>query len=76
MAATYMLKTDQRSVPVILMRLEGPQMERLDPSGWAPTNNIEWTGIGGSADWEAVTPEVAADAAVSLGRFRSDIPES
>ena len=55
--ATYMLKRDTENEPVILMRLDGPQMERLDPEGWVPSNDIEWTGIGGSAYWDAVSPE-------------------
>ena len=76
MAAQYMLLSDIKDQPLILMRLnEGTaDMERLDPDGWVASNNIEWTGIGGAADWDAVTPEQAGDAAVSLGRFRSDIP--
>ena len=71
--ATYMLKRDIENEPIILMRLSGVQMERLDPEGWVPSNNIEWTGIGGAADWDAVSSEEAAQAAVSLGRTREDV---
>ena len=38
--ATYMLKRDIENEPIILMRLSGVQMERLDPEGWVPSNNI------------------------------------
>lgn len=37
------------------------------PGEWKPTNNNEWTGIGGSADFDEATYDEARDALIAAG---------
>jgi hypothetical protein len=41
-----------------LIRLVDGAAEEWFPDGWKPAG-LEWSGIGGSTDWDAVTPEEA-----------------
>lgn len=50
-----------------LIRDPGGNQLVWTPKGWVPGGGNEWTGIGGSADWEEVDEEGARAAIVEMG---------
>jgi hypothetical protein len=76
---TYFVKTDPSGEVVGIIRV-GRLMEALTRSGsgrWESTGSLEWTGIGGDADWDAVGEDEALKAAAEMGystaQFRSGL---
>lgn len=66
---TYFVKRDLDDKPVALLRI-GPrgmeQLTRYSEGGWQPTSSLDWTGIGGSSDWDAITETEALEVAAEM----------
>lgn len=68
-----MLKRAWTGHVFMLLRIQGHNQEKWTPHGWEPSANLEWTGIGGSVDWDSVSEEEARAAIEELGGDPDDI---
>ncbi len=67
----YMVRRDLDGEVQSVLRLHRPPnphpQERWTRNGWVPDGSLEWSGIGGSSDWDPATPEEAVAALIELG---------
>ena len=74
----FMVKRNLEGEPVGLLRNGDAGIERLTRYGarrWVPSANLEWTGIGGSADWDTATEDEAIVIAGEWGYTRRELLE-
>jgi hypothetical protein len=62
----FMVRRKLDGTTLALLRIVGGQAEQWTPQGWVPAG-MEWTGIGGAADYDDIDVGEAAEMLIELG---------
>ena len=65
----FMERRDLEGLTLALIRVHGDRAEQWTPNGWVPAG-MEWTGIGGAADYDEIDVGLASAALIALGADR------
>lgn len=69
----YLVKRNWEGEVRSLLRRGSGGQKAWTPKGWVPNGSMEWTGIGGSADWDEIDEDEARAVIVELGGNPNDV---
>lgn len=58
------------------IRLRPGSQQTWTRTGWIPSSKNEWTGLGGSSEWEEITEDEARAVIVEMREDPDDLPQT